>query len=220
MIDSWLSKTKIIEAAEKMVKKLFYGRISANEVTALGLIFGLLCAFVIFLSGITLLKLELMMISSILMGISFFFDAMDGSLARLQQPTIFGGILDIFCDRTVEVFIIIAIISTDPILLIWPGIFTLSSIILCITMFLVVGGSYKVDNLEESEKVIYYRKGLIERSETFIFLFMMNILFFWYWRFILLWLLASLIFLTAFLRLRDAYLMFRSSNRKYDKVLL
>jgi hypothetical protein len=79
-------------------------------------------------------------------------------------------------------------------------------------MFLVVGGSFKVENLEESEKVIYYRKGLMERSETLIFLFLMNIFFFWYWRFILLWLFASLIFLTALLRLKDAYLMFRSSN--------
>ena len=212
MIDSWLSKTKAKNAIEKVVKKLFYNRVSANQLTMIGLIFGLLSAFLIFLSGRMLLKLELMINSSILMVISFFFDTMDGSLARLQEPTIFGGILDIFCDRSVEVFIIVAIISTDPILLMWPGIFTLASIVLCITMFLAVGGSFKVENLEESEKVIYYRKGLMERSETFIFLLMTNIFFFWYWRFILLWLFASLIFLTALLRLRDAYLLFRSSN--------
>ena len=212
MIDSWLSKTKAKNAIEKIVKNLFYNRVSANQLTAIGLFLGLLSAFLTFLSGIMLLKVELIMISSLLMIFSFFFDVIDGAVARLQEPTIFGGILDIFCDRTVEVFIIVAIISTDPIILIWPGIFTLTSIVLCITMFLAVGGSIKVKNLKESEKVIYYRKGLIERSETFIFLLVMNILFFWYWRFILLWLFAFLIFLTAFLRLRDAYLMFRSNN--------
>lgn len=219
MIDSWLSKTKIKNAIEKIVKKLFDNRISANQLTILGLIFGLLSAFLIFLSGIMLSQLELMIISSIIMSLSFFFDVFDGSLARIQEPTIFGGILDIFCDRTVEVFIIIALISTDTTLLIWPGIFTLTSIVLCITMFLVVGGSIKVEDLGETEKVIYYRKGLMERSETFIFLLLINILFFWYWRFILLWLFASLVFLTAFLRLRDTYLIFKVKDKAENELV-
>jgi len=213
VIDSWLSNTKIKNAVDGFVKKLFDSRISANQFTILGLIFGLFSAFLIFLSGIMISTLELMIISSIIMIIAFFFDIFDGAVARNQEPTIFGGILDIFCDRIVEVFIIIALISTNSTLLTWPGIFTLMSIILCITMFLVVGGSIKVEDLEETEKVIYYRKGLMERSETFIFLLLINILFFWYWRFILLWLFASLIFLTAFLRLRDAYIIFKVKEK-------
>jgi phosphatidylglycerophosphate synthase len=125
---------------------------------------------------------------------------------RLEEPSEFGGILDMFCDRIVEVSLIIAIISTDPSNLLWPGIFSLGAIVLCITMFLVVGGSIKAEALKETQKVIYYRKGLMERSETFMFLLLIT-LFIWL-RWILLWLFAALVFLTALLRLYDAYKIF------------
>ena len=207
MIDNWLSKTKIKNLFEKLAKKLFLGRISANLLTIIGLILGLLSAFFIFLSGILLWTLELIIISAIFMTLSFFFDILDGALARVEEPTTFGGILDIFCDRTVEVTIILALISTDPLILMWPGLFTLAAIVLCISMFLAVGGAISVDNLNESQKVIYYRKGLIERSETFIFLMMITI--FYPWRLFLLWIFAILVFITAILRLKDGYLLFK-----------
>ncbi|GAG86269.1 unnamed protein product, partial [marine sediment metagenome] len=113
--------------------------------------------------------------AAILMCISFFFDALDGPLARLKEPTVFGGILDIFCDRTVEVLIIISLISTAPQVLMWPGIFSLGGIVLCISMFLLMGNTVVVNKLAENQKVIYYRHGLIERSETLIFLFLITI---------------------------------------------
>ena len=211
MIDNWLSKTKIKNLFEKLAKKLFLGRISANHLTIIGLILGLLSAFFIFLSGILLWTLELIIISAIFMTLSFFFDILDGALARVEEPTTFGGILDIFCDRTVEVTIILALISTDPLILMWPGLFTLAAIVLCISMFLAVGGAISVDNLNESQKVIYYRKGLIERSETFIFLMMITI--FYPWRLFLLWIFAILVFITAILRLRDAFLIFNKNKK-------
>ena len=211
MIDNWLSKTKIKNLFEKLAKKLFLGRISANLLTIIGLILGLLSAFFIFLSGILLWTLELIIISAIFMTLSFFFDILDGALARVEEPTTFGGILDIFCDRTVEVTIILALISTDPLILMWPGLFTLAAIVLCISMFLAVGGAISVDNLNESQKVIYYRKGLIERSETFIFLMMITI--FYPWRLFLLWIFAILVFITAILRLRDAFLIFNKNKK-------
>jgi len=210
MLDNWLSKTKIKYVFDKLDQKVFLGRISANHLTIFGLVLGLLSAFCIFLSGILECVLELIIISAIFMTLSFFFDALDGALARLEEPTKFGGILDVFCDRTVEVVIILALISTDPLNLMWPGLFTLAAIVLCITMFLVVGGAVVAENLSENQKVIYYRKGFMERSETFIFLFLLTILY--PWRFILLWIFAILVFITAFLRLRDAYLIFNSKN--------
>jgi len=211
MIDNWLSKTKIKNIFEKIVQKIFLKRISANHLTIIGLILGLFCAFFIFLSGILQCTLELIILSAIFMSLSFLFDALDGALARLEKPTKFGGILDIFCDRTVEVTIILALISTDPINLMWPGLFSLSAVVLCITMFLVVGGAVSVDNLNESQKVIYYRKGVMERSETFIFLMLITI--FYPCRFILLWIFAILVFITAILRLKDAYLIFNKNTK-------
>ena len=141
------------------------------------------------------------------MVISFFLDVLDGAVARLEGKTIFGGILDIFCDRTVEISIIIAIISTDPLTLTWPGIFSLGAIVLCITMFLLIGGAFNPEILDDQKKVIYYRRGIMERSETLIFLLAITVIFFL--RFILLWTFAILVFITALLRLKDAYNLFK-----------
>jgi len=209
MIDSWLSKTKFKETYEKFVKNVFLGKISANQLTILGLVFGLVSSFLIYISGIFfVLAITFMVCSAIVMTVSFFIDTLDGSIARLEGPTIFGGILDIFCDRLVEISIIIAIVTTDPTNLIWPGLFSLAAIVLCISMFLVVGGIIKRDNLESNSKVITYQSGLMERSETFFFLLALIVLI--PWRLIILWIFTVLVFLTALLRLRDAYKIFNS----------
>lgn len=208
LIDKLLSKSKLNKIIEKFVKKVLYKHFSANLLTIIGLIIGLLAAFLIFLSGIFKeLNLIFIIISAIFIGISFFIDTLDGAMARLKGFTKFGGILDIFCDRTVEIFIIIAIISTNASILMWPGIFSLGAITLCISMFLLVGGTIKAEDLEETKKVIYYSYGLMERSETFLFLLIITI--FYPLRFVLLWLLAILVYLTAILRLRDAYVLLK-----------
>ncbi|MFX1532301.1 MAG: CDP-alcohol phosphatidyltransferase family protein [Promethearchaeota archaeon] len=211
MIDKWLSKTKLNNFFEILARKLFLQKISANTITLIALITGLLSALSIFLSGLLIWKLELIICASSLMIISFFLDVLDGALARVEGPTTFGGILDIFSDRTVEVFIIVSIISVDPIDLMWPGIVSLSSIILCITIFLLVGGSVKAENLDETNKVIYYQSGIMERSETFILLFLTTVLI--SWRNIILWIFALLVLITALLRLRDAYCIFKNNNK-------
>ncbi|MFW9937833.1 MAG: CDP-alcohol phosphatidyltransferase family protein [Candidatus Thorarchaeota archaeon] len=209
MIDNWISKLKFKKSYEKFVEKLVSKTFSANQLTIIGLIFGLLAAFTIFMSGIFVdFSLFLICVSAILMTISFFIDTLDGPIARLKGPTVFGGILDIFCDRTVEISIIIAIVSTDTINLIYPGLFSLASIILCISMFLLVGSLSERHNDANKSKVIKYRKGLIERSETYLFLLAITILFFW--RVLLLWIFTILIFITALLRLRDAYILFQN----------
>ena len=207
MIDKWLSKPKLNKFFEKFAKKLFLEKISANQITLTALITGLLSALSIFLSGKLIWKLELIICSAVLMCVSFFLDVLDGAIARLEGPTSFGGIFDIFSDRTVEVSIIISIISTDPLILMWPGIFSLGAIVLCITIFLLIGGIVKKENLGTKEKVIYYNHSLMERSETLIFLFLTTILI--PWRGIILWIFASLVLLTAFLRFRDAYRLFK-----------
>ncbi|MGB5909623.1 MAG: CDP-alcohol phosphatidyltransferase family protein [Promethearchaeia archaeon] len=93
MIDSWLSKSKLRTSYEKVVKKIFLGRISANHLTLIGLFFGLASAFVLGLSGLFIqLNLALIIISLIIMTISFLFDTLDGPIARGMQKTVFGGI--------------------------------------------------------------------------------------------------------------------------------
>ncbi|MBY8992443.1 MAG: CDP-alcohol phosphatidyltransferase family protein [Candidatus Lokiarchaeota archaeon] len=210
MIDKWLSKTKLNGFIEKVVKKLFYEKISANSLTLLALITGLLSSLSIFLSGVLIWEIELIICAVSLMILSFFLDVLDGALARIEGPTIFGGILDIFSDRTVEVLLIISLVSLDQKYLMWPGIFSLGSIILCITMFLLIGGAVKAQEIEETKKVIYYRKSLMERGETFILLLLITVIV--PWRALTLWIFAFLVFLTAILRLRDAYLLLKNNN--------
>jgi phosphatidylglycerophosphate synthase len=211
MIDKWLSKTNLGSFLEKFVRKLFFNKLSANSITLLALLTGSLGAIAIFLSGILIWKIELIICAISLMLLSFFLDVLDGVKARLEGPTTFGGILDIFSDRTVEVLIIISIISVDPITLMWSGIFSLSSIILCITIFLLVGGSVKAEDLDKTKKVIYYQSGIMERSETLIFLLLLTVLI--PWRNIILWIFALLILITAVLRLKDAYTIFKNNNK-------
>ena len=146
------------------------------------------------------------------MIISFTLDIFDGSLARLEKPTIFGGILDIFCDRTVEICLLIAIISTNPQQPLWPGVFSLSAIVLCISIFLLIGGAVKVEQIEkmrDDKKVIYYSGGIMERTETFLFLFFMIILS--PLRLTLMWIFALLIFITALQRFYHAYVLFHTT---------
>ncbi|MHA2008713.1 MAG: CDP-alcohol phosphatidyltransferase family protein [Promethearchaeota archaeon] len=207
MIDKWLSKTKLNKVFERFVKRLFFGKVSPNQLTIIALIFGSLSAFSIFLSGVLIWKLELIITAAILMLFSFFFDVLDGALARIDKPTIFGGILDIFSDRTVEVVIIITLVSTDPINLMWPGIFSLGAIILCITMFLLVGRAVDIGELKEKEKIIYYRHSLMERSETLVFLFLTLLII--PLRSILLFIFSILVVITALLRLKDANKIFK-----------
>ena len=208
MIDSWLSKTKFKEVYEKFVRKFFLGKVSANQLTIIGLIFGLIGSFLIYLSSLLEDFLIFLIISSVsIVSISFFIDTIDGSLARYEGPTIFGGILDIFCDRLVEISIIISIVATDSLNLIWAGMFSLAAIILCVSMFLIVGGIIKRNSVENKSKVIIYQTGLMERSETFLFFLAMIILI--PWRLILLWIFSALVFTTAILRLIEAHKIFK-----------
>lgn len=207
MIDTWLSNTKLKNTYERFVKKILLGRVSANQLTIIGLIFGILAAFVIYLSTKFPFRLEFNILACIIMVFSFVLDTMDGAIARAEKPTKFGGILDIFSDRTVETLIIIAIVSTDPLSLIWPGLFSLGAMVLCISMFLIVSMlSEEIEGNNGVRKVIRYKKGFMERSETLIILFLTVLLF--PWRLILLWLFAILVFLTAILRLKESYVLF------------
>lgn len=207
MIDTWLSNTKLKNTYERFVKKILLGRVSANQLTIIGLIFGILAAFVIYLSTKFPFRLEFNILACILIVFSFVLDTMDGAIARAEKPTKFGGILDIFSDRTVETLIIIAIVSTDPLSLIWPGLFSLGAMVLCISMFLIVSMlSEEIEGNNGVRKVIRYKKGFMERSETLIILFLTVLLF--PWRLILLWLFTILVFLTAILRLKESYVLF------------
>jgi len=219
LIDTKLKKSKITKIIDKFVEKYLFNHISANQMTLIGLILGITSSILIVISEIinwnAIVQKIIFIIAVIIMVISFGADIFDGALARMKKPTIFGGIFDIFSDRTVEISILIAIIFIDPVNLLWPGVFSLSSIVICITIFLLIGGAVnesQIEQMDEKKKVIFYASGLMERTETFIFLFSMLVFDFSIVRIILMWIFAVLVFITAFQRLYHAYKLFYKSD--------
>lgn len=93
-------------------------------------------------------------------------DTLDGSLARLTQlisPK--GAVLDIVSDRMVESAIVLGLYFVEPSARGLPVILMLTSILICVTSFLVVG----IFTENQSEKSFHYSPGLMERAEAFIF---------------------------------------------------
>jgi len=219
LIDTKLKKSKIATIIDKFVEKYLFNHITANQMTLIGLILGITSALLIVISEVinwnAIIQKIIFIIAVIIMVVSFGADIFDGALARMKKPTVFGGIFDIFSDRTVEISVLIAIIFIDPVNLLWPGVFSLSSIVICITIFLLIGGAVnesQIEQMDEKKKVIFYTSGLMERTETFIFLFLMLVFDFSIVRIILMWCFSVLVFITAFQRLYHAYKLFYKSD--------
>lgn len=134
----------------------------------------------------------------IALALSGFFDTLDGALARsknISSPK--GAVLDITSDRAVEFCIILALYLVDPGQRALLSLLMLGSILLCITSFLVVG----IFSRNTTEKSFYYSPGIMERLEAFIFFGLMML--FPAGFPILAILFTSLVFLTAFIRLKQ-----------------
>ncbi|MEH7075258.1 CDP-alcohol phosphatidyltransferase family protein [Neobacillus drentensis] len=139
---------------------------SANHVTYIAFIIGIIASILVYLgqpiAGVVVLWL------------SGFFDAVDGSMARQSKSSSsWGTLLDVTFDRVVEAGIIIALALRHP----EPNVLMLFlllaiSIIFTMTIFLTVGALSE----KESYKSFYYQPGLAERTEGFI-LFSLLVLF-------------------------------------------
>lgn len=104
--------------------------------------------------------------------LSGFCDILDGSLAREKNMcSNQGAFVDVLSDRFVESLIILGFYLYDPKRALFC-LFMLAASYLCVTSFLLVG----LFTNKKSEKSFYYSPGLIERSEAFIFFFIMMIL--------------------------------------------
>lgn len=207
MLDSLLNKTKMSAKLERFAKKRLYGKISANSLTLLGLLVGITSAVFIMLIAQFELSYYYNIAAVFILTFSFMFDILDGALARVSEPTKFGGVFDIMADRTVEICIIIAITYRDPTGMVWPSVFLLSMITLCITIFLLLGTV--MDDIESinSEKVIVYSAGLTERAETYLFL-ILAVLIPWY-QSVIFWVFSIGVLLTIIQRLIYAYTMLK-----------
>lgn len=162
MLDTHCRKT-VQPLIEKMAKLLIKKGYTPNQITIFAFILGIVSSFLIYF--------DFRVMGVFILWCSGFFDAVDGTMARLlQKKTQLGTLMDITFDRIVEGGIILVFGAKNSqynFLLLILSI----SIILSMTIFLTSGAI--ID--KKSEKSFYYQAGIAERTEGFIMLSLMVI---------------------------------------------
>lgn len=126
--------------------------------------------------------------------LSGYCDVLDGALARYQKvQNNLGCFFDILADRVVESIIIISLFLVDPSARSLMCLLMMASILLCITVFLLIG-VFEVNR--QTNKSFFYSVGLVERFEAFVFFALM--IFFPQWFFVLSLMFVVLVLLTVF----------------------
>ncbi|MDK2587306.1 CDP-alcohol phosphatidyltransferase family protein [Romboutsia sedimentorum] len=131
-------------------------KLSANDVTTLALILGIISSIFLYFDKNVL--------AVVILWTSGYLDAVDGAIARkTSTSSSFGTVLDITFDRVVEIGIILVIglkfADTRLSLIV-----LLASILLSMVIFLTVGAVSEKNGV----KSFYYQAGMAERSEGFI----------------------------------------------------
>lgn len=155
MLDTHARKyvSPFIESGANFFIKL---KLSANDVTTLALILGIISSIFLYFDKNVL--------AVAILWTSGYLDAVDGVIARkTSTSSSFGTVLDITFDRVVEIGIILVIglkfADTRLSLIV-----LLASILLSMVIFLTVGAVSEKNGV----KSFYYQAGMAERSEGFI----------------------------------------------------
>ncbi|KJE26244.1 CDP-alcohol phosphatidyltransferase family protein [Geobacillus kaustophilus] len=137
--------------------------LTANQVTMISFLIGLS-------SGI-LFYFDYAVAAIVVLWISGFLDAVDGTMARKTNVSPWGTVMDVTFDRVVEISVILGIAFKYPHVQ-WALLLLSVSIIFSITVFLTVGAVSE----KKGMKSFYYQAGLAERTEGFLFFSFMMLL--------------------------------------------
>ncbi|MCG3084346.1 CDP-alcohol phosphatidyltransferase family protein [Anoxybacillus sp. LAT_35] len=137
--------------------------LTANQVTMISFLIGLS-------SGI-LFYFDYAVAAIVVLWISGFLDAVDGTMARKTNVSPWGTVMDVTFDRVVEISVILGIAFKYPHVQ-WALLLLSASIIFSITVFLTVGAVSE----KKGMKSFYYQAGLAERTEGFLFFSFMMLL--------------------------------------------
>ncbi|KIQ94282.1 Inner membrane protein YnjF [Anoxybacillus thermarum] len=148
---------------ETTASRLLKMGLTANQVTMMSFLVGLS-------SGI-LFYLNYVVAAVIVLWMSGFLDAVDGTMARKTNVSPWGTVMDVTFDRIVEISVILGIAFKYPHVQ-WALLLLSVSIIFSITVFLTVGA---VSN-KKGMKSFYYQPGLAERTEGFLLFSLMMLL--------------------------------------------
>jgi phosphatidylglycerophosphate synthase len=161
MLDTFLTRTGSAsdDALTAIARGLHRAGITPNGLTYTALVSGVIAALLFYIDH-GWWAYFVVLFSGLL-------DAVDGRVARMGSgPTVWGGVLDLICDRIVEATVLLGIAVPHPE---WhlPALVVAATWYVNLCVFLVVGAaSDKV-----SAKIIDYPPGLLERSELLIFAF-------------------------------------------------
>ncbi len=104
-----------------------------------------------------------------LLWVSGYLDAVDGTMARIQQKSsAWGTLLDVTFDRIVELSLILIMAWQHPTQQ-WVALLLVAGIVFSMTIFLTVGALSE----KKGVKSFYYQAGFAERTEGFLFLTLM-----------------------------------------------
>ena len=147
----------------KIAQALLSRNISANQITVLGFVIGML--------AVPLIIIDQSFIALICIILNRLLDGLDGTLARLSTPTDRGGFLDIVLDFIFYSAIPLAFAIANPeanalaaAVLIYAFIGTGCSFL----AFAAIAEKRKISSTQFPDKSFYYLGGLTEATETII----------------------------------------------------
>ena len=158
MLDSAMGATPAIRRIQSLgARALFRAGLDADKATIAGAAIGVAAGIAL---GAGALRWGLAALA-----ISAALDALDGTIAReCAAPSAFGGVLDLSCDRLVEIAVMVGIAWRHPELY-FPAFVLVGSWYVNITVFLAVGAALE----RRGPKLIEYPPGILERTEALIF---------------------------------------------------
>jgi len=158
---------KFTQKPLQYIAKLFLKFISPNQMTFIGFSFGVLMCLLIII--------DQYLIAMIFLFLNRLSDGLDGAMARLQTPTPLGGYLDIVLDFLIYGGFVLSFGITEQ----------NNSLLSMVLLFCYIGtgGTFLAkaallpsltnQNLnEEIPKSFHYAVGLVEGTETIIFMFL------------------------------------------------
>ena len=169
MFDAVL-RSRIDPALKAAAQRLAKTGVGANAVTAIGCLIGIAAAFAI-AHGQFFIGLALIFANRIA-------DGLDGSLARLNGTSEFGGYLDSLADYVFYVAVPIGFAAASPVN-VWPALILVSSFTLTAVSFLALAAILArrgVNDQGHGEKAFIYSTGLMEGGETIAFFIVMCLL--------------------------------------------
>ena len=199
---------KLTQKPLSFFAKIILKYLSANQITILGFIFGLMMCLFIYI--------ELFFLAIFFLILNRICDGLDGVMARLTLPTYLGAYLDIVLD----------FIFYSAFILIFGLLDTSNIIITCLLLFsyICTGTTFlaqaiiqpKLDLVQKDERLdidipksFYYSAGLIEGTETILFMILCllfpNLYFFFGLIFAILCLLTTLSRIFIFYKRNKSY---------------